>query len=321
MISEENLFKNHFADREIINTRLEVYAGDCIGKLTAGNTGGRFDLVISRLGISFPAFTGNVTNVDTALNLQKGGTMTVEGVHTLFKVTMSHQEPFIAVALGGKDTAAYLTFYPHMVSEYSVCPQRDMVTLTSRVKGAAIANATALGTTLTALLSGFQDSWKSSKVAQELQKGTVSTGREIRGSTRTTLEKDLCYALDIIGSIDAGNVDFAKSFVNFSLLFSVAHHKHIRKSGSILVKNKVQTANQTFNAEDEITIENTCTNADIEAYLVAHPDDVPTLIVTVKPGKRVKKAAELFGDLAGTFLMLRDASDINDASYIVEYLE
>jgi len=321
MISEELFFKNHFDDKNINNNRMEAFTGDMIGKLTAGNTGDRFTPVLDKLAISYPAFTGDVSDVAVALALQRGSTMTVEGVQRLFKTTMSAQEPFIASALGGRATPAYQQFYNHKISEYSRATQADMITLTTKVNTAATANATALGTTLTTLLQGFQAQWNTAKTAQELKKGTVAIGREDRNDTRTNLELDLCFAINIIASIFPGNVAACATFVDFALLTTTPRRKHITRSGTIVISSKVEAGNKLFDAEDDITIENTCTNADIEAYLVEHIGDEPTVTVTVKPEKSVKKPATAYGDLSNPILVVRNKSRVNDATYVAKYLE
>ncbi len=321
MISEDNFFKNHFSEKAINNTRLETFTGDIKGKLTAGNTGSRFQPILDKLTVSYPAFTGDVTDVTVALNLQKGSTMTVEGVHKLFKTTMSAQEPFIANALGGRNKPEYLQFYPHKISEYSKCTQAEMITLTNSVKAAAIANATALGTTLAALLQGFAGQWTTTKTAQELKKGTVASNRTDRNDTRVALELDLCFAIDTIASIFPGDVETCKTFVDFSLLTTTPNRKHITKSGTILVSGKEEVANKLFDATDMIKIRNTGTNSDIEAYLAPSPSDAPTLSITVRPGKEVRKAAAELGLSTSPFLMIRNTSSVNEATFVAEYLE
>ncbi len=321
MISEEHFFKNHFDDEKIINNRLETFTGDMIGKLTAGNTGDRFQPILDKLAISYPAFTGDVSDVAIALSLQRGTTMTVEGVVRLFKTTMSAQEPFIASALGGRATPAYEQFYNHKISEYSRATQADMITLTTKVNTAATANATALGTTLATLLQGFKTQWSNSKTAQELKKGTVAISREERNDTRTNLELDLCYGINIIASLFPGDVDTCSTFVDFALLTTTPRRKHITRSGTIVVSSKVEAGNKLFGADEDITIENTCTNADIEAYLVENIGDEPTVTVIVKPEKSVKKPATAYGDLSNPILVVRNRSRVNDATYVAKYLE
>lgn len=320
MISEELFFKNHFDERAITNTRLETFIGDMLGRLRAGNTGGRFDVIIDKFNISYPAFTGDISDVDVALTLQKGSTMTVEGVHKLFKTTMSFQEPFIADAIGGRETPAYKEFYPSKITEYSICPQADMPKLTSRVNTAATHYASALGTTRATLLEGFKNQWTTTKAAQELQKGKVSTERDGRNDTRLLIENDCNFAIAIISSLFPGDVANAKTFVNFSLLTHTPRKKHIKKSGTIIINNKQLVANKTFGIKEKVKIENTSDNATLRAYLVLTEDAEPTLFADIKPGKSFNNEASLLGDLSGTMLMLKNMSEVNDVTFIAEYL-
>jgi len=320
MTTPDGLFGNLFDSNRINNDRLGIFTGDTIGKLSTQNTGNRFDAVLALLNASYPAFTGNVSGLDNALNLQKGGTMTVEGVMTLFKKTMSEQEPFIAVALGGRTTPAFLEFYPRKISEYSKARQNKMLMLTTRVNTAATANSTALGTTLTATLQAFKTSWTNAKAAQNTKKGTVSSKRGDRNSTRTTLELNLCTTIHTVGMLFPGDVAECLEYFNFSLLYNTVRHTHITKSGTIIIDRKVTIFDVLFPAEHIIIVKNTTINAVIIAYFAAHEDDEPApgTGIIINPLKEKSKQAEDYGDVALPFFIIKNMSNVNDATYVVE---
>ncbi len=320
MTTENSLFGNLFDNVKITNDRLATFTGDTIGKLSTQNTGNRFDAVLALLNASYPAFTGNVSGLDNALNLQKGGTMTVEGVQTLFKRTMSEQEPFIATALGGRTTPAFMEFYPHKISEYSKARQNKMTTLTTRVNTAATANSDALGETLTATLQAFKTSWTNAKAAQNTKKGTVSSKRGDRNSTRTTLELNLCTTIHTVGMLFPGDIAECLEYFNFSLLYNTVRHTHITKSGTILINKKVMIFDVLFPAEHVITVKNTTDNAVIIAYFAANRDDepVPGTGIIINPLKEKSKQAEDYGDVAHPFFIIKNMSDVNDATFVVE---
>ncbi len=323
MISPDKIFENYFNDKNIINTRLDSFASDCIARLTSGNTGSRFDAILTLLNSSYPAFSGNISNLDVALTLQKGGTMNVEGTMTLFKKTMSEQEPFIASALGGRATTAYLQFYPHKVTEYTIARQTEMNALTQRVKTAASTNATALGTTLAALLQGFKAQWTTAKSNQMTQKGNVSTKRDDRDTTRTTLELNLCSAIHTVGGLFPGDIPTSMSFFSFHLLFNSTRHHHVVKSGSIAPGAKVVIFNELFEDTQLINVRNTTTNANIIAYFGEHDTDEPLTGegIIVNNGKDKNEMAPAYGKNSFPFFILKNLSSVNEATYVVEITE
>lgn len=320
MVAPEKIFENFFDDVKIINNRLGVFTGDTIGKLITQNTGGRFDGLITLLNGSYPAFTGNISNLDVAITLQKGGTMTVDGLVTLFAKTMSEQEPFISRALGGRDTDAYLQFYTHKISEYTTATQAEMITLTTRVNTAATTNATALGTTLTTLLQGFKAAWTTAKVLQNTKKGTVTSTRGDRNSTRTTLELNLCTVVHSIAALFPGDIAGCMGFFNFPLLYNSVRHKNILKSGTIVANKTVMIFDELFPADHIIKTRNTTDNAIIKAYFAVSPDAEPVdgVGIFINPNKDKSKPASDYGDVRLPYFVIKDLSLVNDATYIVE---
>src|SRR5213075_30890 len=126
------------------------------------------------------AFGTEVSDVDVALSLQMGKTLTVNQVMAAFKLTMSIKEGVIADDLGGRNTPAYLEFYPHGIFEYSKATKAEMPTLTVRVKTGATAHSVPLGATLTSLLTGFKAQWETARSQQDTQKGSVEDNRSQR---------------------------------------------------------------------------------------------------------------------------------------------
>ena len=129
MLQPERLFESFFDDPKIIPSRLSKFAGDTLNNLTVNNGGGDYTALITLLTPLITNFQGEIGEVDVSFTIQKGTTLTVDGFIESFKNTMSTEEPFIARAVGGKGSSAYLEFYPQGVSEYAKANKTNMPTL------------------------------------------------------------------------------------------------------------------------------------------------------------------------------------------------
>ena len=68
-----------------------------------------------------------------------------------------------------------------------------------------------------------------------------------------------------------------------------------------------------------IAIRNKGINANIEVWLAATADGLPTkLMITVAPGKASIVVPSSLGDIDNTFLLIKNASGVNDAAYEIE---
>src|SRR4029077_10231221 len=122
---------------------------------------GDYSDIMNELQEALDNFRADLGKVDTALNKRKGKTMTVDQFIVDFKEQMKNLETGIAFKLGGRNTEAFVEFYPNGISEYTTAPKKDMAELVQRLKTAAEANSTALGTEMTTTLTGFASSWGS----------------------------------------------------------------------------------------------------------------------------------------------------------------
>src|SRR3954467_12942457 len=111
MIKADKLFGNFFDDDKIINTRVAVFAADCLSKLTKDNDGGRFDDLINLLTPPLTAMQQELGDAASALGIQKGVTTSVNDIVKNFKAKMLQYEGVIAHNLGGKKTPAFIEFY------------------------------------------------------------------------------------------------------------------------------------------------------------------------------------------------------------------
>jgi hypothetical protein len=322
MISEEKLFGNLFDDDKIINRRLYTFGLDLFNRLTAANGGGDYTALIALLTTPLTALGTELGAVDTSLNLQKGKTMTVDQVMAAFKLTMSLKKGVIADALGGATTEEYLQFYPHGQIEYTQALKSQMPTLVLRINTAATANSVALGAPLTALLQGFEAQWTGARDLQMQLFGTVDDNRTDRTQARIDTELAALTVVHTIASLFPGDVEECKAFFNFPLLFNTVHHHHVSVAGTMLPNEIKVVANRLFTDNHHIRASNPDDNADYIIYLGHTATSEPGTVGKVaKFGHGIRPKPSQLGNLDDSFLLVKNMSDVNDGTYLVDYTE
>jgi hypothetical protein len=223
MIAGKRLFENHFDRAEIIAARLHNFAADAIGRITAANIANEYDSIIQELVPVHETFGIEIGEVKSALSVQKGSTLTVNGFIKNFKLYMSENEGVVAKAVGGFNSAAFLAFYPRGVNEYSKASKIKLPALFKQVAAAAELHQVLLGSTISAELKAFDINYQKVRHAQQLQKGTVGDNRVSRTANRQNLELALLRTIYNIAGMYPGETDKCLSFFDFSLLLPAGH--------------------------------------------------------------------------------------------------
>ena len=310
------LFGNIFDDKNITTTRLYNFGINADNKITAANTSKQYDAVLAALADPLLQLGIELGEVDTALAIQKGATLTNNQVLTTFKKTMSEQEPFILRAVGGKGTPAALEFFPHGLTEYSEATKTTMPMLTMRLNKAATKYATQLGTDLAPLLQAFENSWKTSRDTQQQQIGSVDGNRSDRDEVRIKAELALLFAIHTVSALNPGNITAGKALFDFPLLFAQTRHKHITLTGALAGSETHLLLNNTLKDTYTIDARNTDDNAVWCLYLGATATaPVPPDAIILQPGEHKNIVPSELGSLANTFLIIKNLSDVNAASY------
>ena len=180
MISVEKIFGNFLNSPLITPDRLLLFAKDNLIRLTKANTNKEYDTIIGVLTNVIAVLEGEVTTVDTTMNLQSGQTDTVNTVTSDFHHTLSSLEGVIANSVGGIDSIPFKEFYPHGVSEYGLANRTTMPMLTTRVKLAATKYATQLGVPVTTKLQGYQAEYVTVRNSQSTSIANLSTNRGVK---------------------------------------------------------------------------------------------------------------------------------------------
>ena len=309
------LFGNIFNDPHITPLRLYAFGKSVLGCLKADNKNHQFDDVIDLLTTVLFEFGKDLGEMDTSIISGIGKRKSNDELLDSFKKTMSDEEPFIGRILG-MDSTEYLDFYPHQITEYWLVNKMRMPILTNRVSVAATANAAQLGLTLTTKLKSYATDWEINRGAQEAQKGIVSEIKVDAKMDRKVVELALTSTIRTVSKLFPTDEKKGSSFFDFSLLFGITKHKSLEIVGTIEKEEIKEIANILFTDTTTINATNTSINADIQIYLSATRDGVPTTFaITIKPEQsRIIKPSHL-GDLKNPFLLIKNTSTINPSTY------
>lgn len=319
MTNETTYFDNKFESNKITPQRLCDFSSDTASKMALHNSGGKFTAIIASLATATTALQNEINEVDTSLNIQKGATLTVNEVMNNFSKTMGDEEPFVARALGGSNTAAYLEFYPHKISEYTKASKEDMDTLTNRVFIAANKYTLLLGDTLTDNLAAFKTNWATVSGTQETQLNTVDAKRGVRTTKRTTLELLLMESLGIATQVYPGNAEACKQIFNFNQLYGAYHQKVYEISRPPTATGTILEHRFAADATIKVTV---LTDAIVRLNLSSVENDAQNQPQEV-PGnsEQILKISSFDADVAtNRFLVIANLSTTTEARVKVELL-
>ena len=84
---------------------------------------------------------------------------------------------------------------------------------------------------------------------------------------------------------------------------------------------QIDVVNRSVTDSITIIIRNTGTNADIMVWIGATATDAPNAqAIIVNAGKASTEIPSALGDLANTFLLVKNASEVNTASFQIEII-
>ena len=321
MLSVEKIFGNIFDTKEITPDRLLLFAKDHLVRLTKANSTHLYDTIIGIVTTLIVTLETEVSAVDTTLNLQSGQTDDVDLVTSNFHQTLSTLSGVIANSVGGIGTIAYKEFYPHGISEYGKANRKTMVMLTTRINKAATKYSAQLGATVTAKLQAFQADYVTARDAQSTSIAGLSVNRDVKSTAVFNMEKGLLQSIHTVGNLFPADVVQCNGFFNFNLLFTSTHRKHTLYNDTLAIGAQIDVVNRSVTDSITIIIRNTGTNADIMVWIGATATDVPNAqAIIVNAGKASTEIPSALGDLANTFLLVKNASEVNTASFQIEII-
>lgn len=319
---EKMLFGNVFDNSNITTPRLINFTNDMLGRMVADNADNKFDPILAKVNPAVVALSAEVSDVDVALTLQKGATLSTDKVLTGFSFTMSDVEGAIAYALGGRSTPAYLEFYPSGIVEYTSATKTNMAMLTERVFVAATKYAAQLPPQLFNAISIFKTGWENARTDQELKKGVVKDSRGERDANRISLELALLFGIHTTAALFPGDEARCGQYFDFNLLYSNPKYKHEVFKGTIAVGQTNLVINRQLSALTAVTIRNTDANASLAVWMgPAANDPMPNTAIVINAGNsRELKPAELGASSVNTFLLIKNLHPENEGRYEVEII-
>jgi len=318
MITVEKFFANLFNHPNISRKHLLGFAIDFLARLTKANTSHQYDVMIAYLTPLVTAFETEVGNEDIALNLRKSQTNTVDQSSYNFANTMSNLEGVIAYALGGKSSEGFKEFYPHGLTEYNQPGRQDMPILINRINTITAKYDTQLGSTVVTDLLAIGTGFNAARTAQVSTNAGLAQSKTAISSNGLALQLGMTKGLHEIAAMYPGDTVACNGLVNFSLLYSFTHHPHDVHDGTLVAEGTVVVENRTMTDTVSIEAANNGTNAPFWIWLGATAiDGDDSMAVKVMPGHTVVLKPSDIGGPGKTFLLIKNDSSVNAASYIV----
>ncbi len=319
IIQFSKLFENLFADPKITPTRFRNFCRFVLNAMKADNADGKYDEDMVKITAVIEALDKELKEVASGVISQVNSTSEVDAFIHNFGQFMKNTAGAIAYALGGNTTSAYAEFYPHKNEEYLNATKTTMPGLSLRVFDAATKYAKELGTKLAGDLQSFATGYEGVLEKQQAQITTVKGDRKERNAAFTEGQWTLTDVVNHVAIINSRKPEQSKKLFPFDMLFPPTKTHIIKADGKLAAKESKEILNRTLSSRVKIIIRNTSLNADAVAWLAMLPaGEVPATAVLIKANSKIEIVADKLGDLRGTFLMIKNASDINEAAYEVE---
>ena len=226
----------------------------------------------------------------------------------------------ISYALGGPGTAAFREFYPFKNEEYLVANRKTMPKLVARVSGLATRYAEQLGEKLSGDLKAFSPAYKKVLSAQRTQIGTVNQDRTERNTAFVDGQWTMTGVVLTVAGMNIRNPEESQKLFPFGMLYPPVKPPFIVKvDGKLAAKESSVVANRTLNKRVKIFVTNTSVNADALVWLAMSPEDeAPATATVIGANNKGEIKAANWDNLKGTFLMIKNGSDINEVTYAIE---
>ena len=318
MITIEKILCNFFHQKNISRKHLLTFSKDELKRLISANKINQFDAIIAYLTPLITAFSDEISNEDTDVNVRLGETKSVDQVTADFSATMSARQGGIYKTFGSKTSKEYLEFYPKGLKEYSIPGREDMTFLTKRIGKAALKHANALGPVIAAELQAFEPAFTAARGSQTTVIADIATDRSAITTNQLALEIGLTKSIHGVGDIYPGDIISCTPLFNFNLLYPVTQHPHLVLTGVIAVSGLAVLLNKILTDNSSIEIKCTGINASLWLWLGATATDTDDrMAINVGPGPIVTIKPSDIGDLKKTFLLMKNDSSVNTASYEV----
>lgn len=211
------LISDRFDKKEYSRNEINLFASDFAGKLeTLPNPvllPAQRALVRSLL-TTFQASLGQAAITE---GVQKGGTLTRIQAGDATKDFISRHEGLVRSKFG-KESAAYLEFYPHGIGEYQRATAEGFRALLMRYVNAAVKWVQPLGEAFKAEVLAMQQQYIDARDSQTEVKGTHSDAADQVRAARKALTVELTRSLLLTAAASVDDPEGFNRWFNFGLL-------------------------------------------------------------------------------------------------------
>ena len=317
MIDLRNLFKNFFNTSKISDDTLRKGCQDHLARLAASNQNGQYTQMIADTTAVYKAFCIAIDAEDVNLATQQASTLNVDNHLDEFRKSISRYEGAVRAEFGA-DSAEYQEFFPHGLTEYSLCNKSNAEMLMERVDILCRKYASQLSNNMVALFARINQNYDLLRSEQLQYIGTTSVRKQQTAQSRTVLEERICKNLLLIAADNIGKPELLTMYIDQSIF----RPNKAKDDGSVedeISPNGIVTLeNRGLRDNTEIKIKNkSAATVFIGIYSEAGTMDTSTA-ARLQPNETKSFVASELGDASAGFLNAKNVSLTETAR--LEYL-
>jgi hypothetical protein len=252
MVNLENIFRNYFINLKIGDDRFQKFTADHLVRISTGMDADALRTLVAPSTEAYEAYLETLSEKDSHIALQKGKTVSADGLITTFKAKVRQHEGLIRSKFE-MGTPVYLEFFPKKLTEYTTANKKNVDLLMKRFASGTAKYKAELGEDLANLFAGLLSDYKASRKEQLGKKSDLSDAKLVQADSRLALEEQLMKNIFYIGYLFGPNVDKCLSFFDQSIIRSFADSDHdgfgqlqgtITSDGIVLVGVSVEFTNR-----------------------------------------------------------------------------
>ena len=223
----DNLFTDLFEVKDLTNNRLSRFASDHLACLNSNNPAGIFNAIIDSTQTALYNFRASQSKKLSSLGNRKAYTQTKRQARNAFTVFIRQQEGSVRGKFG-KDSEAYIQFFPKGLTVYDRATNRGYDLLVKNIVARATQYQADLGVAFKDQAAALAGAYLTAEEEQLETKGQVSHTRSQVTQLRAALTQQLTFNALFIAANFLLQKNKARLYFNTSLLFA-PHRKHIYK--------------------------------------------------------------------------------------------
>ncbi|MBM3435857.1 MAG: hypothetical protein FJY07_06540, partial [Bacteroidetes bacterium] len=277
MINFKVFFKIHFDSERIGDDDIKRYAQSHIERITANNTGSKYDVMLTDTTKAYTDFYNAISAEVTNEGIKQAATQSVDAILADFKTEVSFMEGVIRNAFRTSPSVIQ-EFFPYGLSEYSNATKSNIEMMMDRMVNACANNTARLPAGFDTNVKNLRQSYINLRSGQLQKIGTVADNKAQAATLRNTLERQLNLNLLDIAKEYLGDPVNGLKFFDQSILKTDTSkpgepgQDGIIYTGQVGPEAKVTVTEGGFKATSVITVENSGETI-LNIYTAAKADD------------------------------------------------